>query len=447
MYSVVSASKAIPPKLYNDQKVLRELISRQLSLQHGLIDAKKDVRNQILFSAFLSTVSVGGHYLGAFEYNKYTGITLLGIMLVLIVSKLFAGRRGHSAVVRRVAVPEHEDDRWSTTKFAKLNGRCIDIATLPPYQLPSLKLAGSKAMTMGLSKLDQSQWLSIDADLYMNEHVMRAELLAKHRSQVFNCLPGSEAACWEALNLGVAFLTSRYPQFFSLVAQPGSRTHAVVNHFTGETLHIHPELVPLPLELLARLAQEDFNILMKSEVDGQWHLMASATLFPAGWKLEERVGGTLQDLHGPVPNWARKLGCPANRFLDHSKSRNCYERRPMFVQTGGDYFKDSDINDRDDTTSEKIPVSFEDLYVRQERQTFRPLVKSGAVLFAVHTFMRKMADLGDDELVTLVANAENWDDDMAQYKARDEWLEAAKAGMTARGLSGIRAGEKTMSKN
>ena len=61
------------------------------------------------------------------------------------------------------------------------------------------------------------------------------------------------------------------------------------NRFTGDIHEIGPQSSN-PLEIVARLAMEDFNILMKDPVTGEYTLQASATLFPAGWELEKRIG-------------------------------------------------------------------------------------------------------------------------------------------------------------
>jgi hypothetical protein len=41
--------------------------------------------------------------------------------------------------------------------------------------------------------------------------------------------------------------------------------------------------------------------------------IASATLFPAGWILRDRIGKSVTDLHGPVPLWKGKLSSPVEQ--------------------------------------------------------------------------------------------------------------------------------------
>jgi hypothetical protein len=178
-----------------------------------------------------------------------------------------------------------------------------------PYVLPPLKRGASTHMNMGLRKFESFNWLTID-DHYLSEHNIRSHLLSDHLSSVLQCLPGSEPACHEALSVVTSFLTSRYPYMFKISGS--GRRKLIHNLQTGESFQV--ENNPRPLETAARLAMEDFNLLIKDPGNGEYRLQASATLFPAGWKLEDRIGYTLTELHCPVPAWKDKLGPHVNRY-------------------------------------------------------------------------------------------------------------------------------------
>lgn len=68
--------------------------------------------------------------------------------------------------------------------------------TLRPFQLPPLKPRTSSRMAMGLKRLDESNWLTIDT-FYPTEHTLRAHMLQESRPNVLQCLPGTGAACHE----------------------------------------------------------------------------------------------------------------------------------------------------------------------------------------------------------------------------------------------------------
>ena len=43
------------------------------------------------------------------------------------------------------------------------------------------------------------------------------------------------------------------------------------------------------------------------------HSIASATLFPAGWVLKERIGWRVNELHHLVPQWENKLSASVEK--------------------------------------------------------------------------------------------------------------------------------------
>jgi hypothetical protein len=64
-----------------------------------------------------------------------------------------------------------------------------------------------------------------------------------------------------------------------------------------------------------------------------------------------------------------------------------------------------------------------DVIVRRERQSFRRLLQSGAVLFTVHTSIHWLVEMSDDELAGLAEQIRGWDADQADYRQREAWGE------------------------
>jgi hypothetical protein len=102
------------------------------------------------------------------------------------------------------------------------------------------------------------------------------------------------------------------------------------------------------------------------------------------------------------------------------------ERHTLFVQTNTDLFQDDALcpsaAPANSNGGEEKMLHPSDVHFRRERQTFRRLPQSQAVLFSVHTFIRPVTQLGDDELAAFIQTAEGWNDDLANYKGRAEWL-------------------------
>lgn len=302
---------------------------------------------------------------------------------------------------------------WSQSS-QKVNA--ADLASTMHYVLPPLKERTSTKMAMGLKQLDHSTWLTIDSD-FVPEHNIRLELLAKDRSNVVECLPPSMAACHEVLDLAVSFLLRRYPQHFSIIKSPkGPLIH---NNITSESFPVgnHPDCQK-PLETAALLAMEDLNVLIKDPNTGDYLLQASATLFPAGWRLQERIGTSLARLHAPVPGWSQKLGAHVNRYFDHLSPKTAMERTNLFIQTNPALFWDAP---EVETQLNAADVKLEEITVRRERQTFTRLPKSNAILFTVRTYMKPLTSVSEQELKALKSQIAGWEPEIKVYKGYELW--------------------------
>lgn len=322
-------------------------------------------------------------------------MSALSLLSMLVAGLIFAG---YVVYTRRFLSSKSQERAPSDVK---------------PYQIPALKVLTTRKVGLGLKRLEHSNWLTVD-DKYLLEHNLRIQLLSTCRSNVIECLPPSLPACYEVLDLAVSFLTTRYPTQFSV--SKSASGPIVENHLTGESFPIgaHPHCRN-PLEIAALLAMEDFNVLIKDPVTGEYNLMASATLFPAGWKLQERIGTSLASLHAPVPGWNEKLGGHVNRYFDHLSPKTAMERVNLFIQTTPEYFQD------EPETISAPDLKVENITVRRERQTFTRLEKTGAVLFTVRTFMTPLVELNDEELTALRSQIWGWEDAMKEYKGWSLW--------------------------
>lgn len=154
---------------------------------------------------------------------------------------------------------QHEADVNSTKLVQASSQRPSAANTKRAFQT-----SGKYHMTMGIRRSDLSRWLEID-DQYLIEHNIRSTLLDHHKPRVLQCRPGSEAACIEVLELVVDFLTRTYPAQFrhqSSLAE-GDLVEVVT---TGEVFQVSAPFDGLnPLEIAARLAMEDFNVLIKGK--------------------------------------------------------------------------------------------------------------------------------------------------------------------------------------
>ena len=244
---------------------------------------------------------------------------------------------------------------------------------LPPETVYLPVEAGPYRMALGLTAATDADWFELDA-LYPTEMAERRRLLADHHPEVFAALPVSDAARTEAWVRVTDNLLRHHPTWFTRSAD------TLTNHLSGETWDLaNPGQDPL--EAAGRLVQEDLCII---QVQDETPIFTAAVLcFPSRWRLGEKIGKPLADVHGPVPVYAERLEKPVDRFMRHLKDGHIAARLnwsvlddPTLFQPTGKWREGT----HDAITSANAGES---LYLRVERQSLRRLPDSGAVLFGI----------------------------------------------------------------
>ncbi|KKK26135.1 hypothetical protein P175DRAFT_0507698 [Aspergillus ochraceoroseus IBT 24754] len=297
---------------------------------------------------------------------------------------------------------------------------CNDLKRMAPYPAQPIRGRERYRVMMDVRKLDVENWLTLDKN-YMDEHQVRGQLLEQERSKVFQCLPESYDACLEALEEVVEFLCQRFSNMFEMKKDEEKTT--IYNKMTGETFIFGGDKTGQmdPLEIAVRLTMEDLSILMKN-ADGEYYLAASASLFPVGWTVQERIGWTISQLHNPVPLWHQQVANSVSKFLCRLTPNSPMERSNYFVEVKR---PDEDLFQtlyRPTTLSEDNPdPSPEDIVIRRERQTFRRLPRTGAIVFGVKTFLTTLEELPMQELQNLAKEVKSWPEYVGEYKGREIW--------------------------
>ena len=145
--------------------------------------------------------------------------------------------------------------------------------------------AGPYRMAMGLTAVPDAEWFEVDA-LYPAEIAEKRRLLAERHAEVVAFGPGSESAREEAHAMILANLRTWHPDL---------RLEADAD----------------PLERAARLVQEDLCLIQEAV------FIAGVVCFPSRWRLREKIGRPLAEVHGPVPLYADRLARPVDRFMRH----------------------------------------------------------------------------------------------------------------------------------
>jgi hypothetical protein len=250
-----------------------------------------------------------------------------------------------------------------------------------PGWLDELALApGPPWLGMGTRALDPDRWLERDEDAE-RDLAEKARLLATCHDEVFAALdtPAVRAGSVEVLELVTA----------ATGADPPPSLH--------------------PLDAAGRLVQEDLCLLVLR--NGAPHLDAASLCFPSYWRLADKLGRPLAEVHGPVAHYADELASRVDRFIARLPADRPVWRRNWSVHDDPAYFLPSPTPSRPRTAPDG-------LWLRSERQTLRRLAASGTVLFTIRTQQVPLAVLAErpDVAHRMAAAIDAWSPELLAYK-------------------------------
>lgn len=227
----------------------------------------------------------------------------------------------------------------------------------------------------GIQPVEGDDWLRID-EAFATQMAERDRLVATRLPEVVAMLPEARAAAEELYALILARLSE----------VPGYRVGAAeVVRPDGVGVALDPSR---PLECLARLVQEDLCLL---ERHGEEHVLTGAALcFPASWSLDEKLGRPLIGIHRTVRRYDSDVTKRVQRMFDAIRPEQALWRMNALVYVDPKLHQPGREGDpRTDRRSGQ--------FVRSERQTLKRLPKTGAVLFAIHTYVVRLDSLTAEE--------------------------------------------------
>ena len=229
-----------------------------------------------------------------------------------------------------------------------------DVLPHAPWADPAL------ARMPGMRPVEES-WIVVD-EAYAPQMAERARLLREGPGDVLQARPGSEAAQAEALDAVVAALPDGFARDGDRVTRPDGVTVTLAD----------------PLPTIGALIQEDALLL---ERRGAEHVLVAGLLcFPASWTLSEKIGRPLGRIHAPVAAYDDALAARVQRLFDRAPPG-----RPMWRMNALGYADPALHQPRTEAAPKVEPAA--PRYLRCERQTVLKLPRTGAILFAVHTWV------------------------------------------------------------
>ena len=262
----------------------------------------------------------------------------------------------------------------------------------------------SQPFTIGLSQLDETQWLDVDENLsqYLEEKAILYKTLP---DKVLVEDEATREAQSEVLAIVVDYLLKKYPNMYSLRDSEVSVTPTTAIpaksaiqlpyrvmlpkldrrlHGGDEQERADPTLSPIAL--VALLVQEDL-VLMRKSSDG-WKLVAASLCFPSAWNLLEKFRKPLHEIHAPVPDFGagtRNASLIERMFDNLSPARSVLRWNWSLYGDNKLYHPLSDngmkrrFGDGDDIAGR--------VTLRLERQTLRKMPHSGDILFTIRIYL------------------------------------------------------------
>ncbi|MEM9967098.1 MAG: DUF3445 domain-containing protein [Pseudomonadota bacterium] len=212
----------------------------------------------------------------------------------------------------------------------------------------------------GAAPCAPDDWLRVD-DVYEPQMEYRVDLIAAHGPDVLYTPPQTLPVQRELLEAAIMQL----PRLGFLIRP---------DHVICPDGRAVPLCRDAPLWTLGHLVQEDLCLLEKR---GEEHvLIAGVVCFPASWRLPDKAGKPLSDIHQPVTAYDAQMARRVQRLFDGVRVG-----RPLWRFNRLEY-ADADLY-QPGLKIENAPMP----YLRSERQCIFRLPISGAVAFSIHTWV------------------------------------------------------------
>jgi dimethylamine monooxygenase subunit A len=234
----------------------------------------------------------------------------------------------------------------------------------------------SKPFTIGLLQLQPERWIEPGEDL-SEQVLLKRALAAEHGELVLRAEPGTEAAQQEVLDLLAEYLPAHHPQHYRL---NGCRMAVgdVETDIADESM--------MPLHRAGLLVQDDL-VIMRNGTNG-WRIAAAFLAFPSSWRLSEKFGLPMDEVHAHVPGFeggSRNAGL-INRMFDNLAPGRIVVRWNWSVNWSHALY-----HPNAKSAEEKRGVPAEKAFIRVERQTLRKLPVSGDILFTIRIYVDPVA--------------------------------------------------------
>ncbi|KAH0537022.1 hypothetical protein FGG08_006157 [Glutinoglossum americanum] len=246
----------------------------------------------------------------------------------------------------------------------------------------------TRLMKMNLPELDNE---------YVKFHEEKARRIVDRGERCCKTAPEAFDGAVELLEEFCDYLPQRYPSLYRKTPV------GMDNLLTRESFNITTRPFPEdPMQTASRMVQDDLAIMFPGP-DGQYYLQAGGILLAGFWRLEDKFGMPLSEIHtsGDVPGFKEKLERGMVNFFRRVKPDAPVLRNNYFIQVDDELGWSSSIGDED---GERLP-------------------RSGSVVFTIRTYFHRITDIAKEPYVPgrLASAIRSWGDDVSRYKGRERY--------------------------
>lgn len=234
----------------------------------------------------------------------------------------------------------------------------------------------------GVQPAPLAQWLWVD-DAYGAQMAHRARLIAAQPKAVIAQEPGTQDALSELLDTVLEALPAMgFGRHDDRVTCPDGREVVI-----DRTRVLHT---------LGHILQQDLCLHQKPAGAAEHHLTAAVLCFPASWRLADKIGRPLSQVHAPVDAYDTRMAQRVQRMFDAMPTDRLLWRGNALLYADPELHQPRRASHRRHT-----PHQGERVWIRSERQVLRKLPRTGAVVFAIHTFVLPVEHLGPEQRASL----------------------------------------------
>ena len=174
-----------------------------------------------------------------------------------------------------------------------------------------------------------------------------------------------------------------------------------------------------PAERLRTLGQslEPDLLFLSADHTGLFRLHGGALCFPTGWALRDKLGHTLEYIHGVVPGLNDALSSPINLFLSRLRPGAAFLRDNWGI-AASDELNHHPVRGLPMPTA---PIDLSRLWLRVEHQALIALPISRGIVFGIRISLHRLDDVVSDRSVAsgLARALASMSEAMVAYKRLD----------------------------